>query len=156
MRRIPLHGKNGDGSFALIDDDDFDAVGGLVWRRLPSQGGGYVTRKDRGRNVYLHRVLTGAPTGLCVDHIDGDVLNNQRANLRICTVAENVRNRRVTPGRALPKGVSFQDGGYRARIHVGNREIHLGRFQDATEAGRAYDAAARHHHGEFARTNAPA
>jgi hypothetical protein len=35
--------------------------------------------------------LRGIPAGMVVDHLDGDGLNNQRANLEIVTVSENAR-----------------------------------------------------------------
>lgn len=43
---------------------------------------------------YLHRVLTGALPEVVVDHLDGNGLNNTRANLRITTQADNARRER--------------------------------------------------------------
>ena len=31
MKRIPLSGKNGDGKFAIVDDEDFDIVSRISW-----------------------------------------------------------------------------------------------------------------------------
>ena len=42
-----------------------------------------------------------------------------------------------------------------ASIKVNRRGVFLGQYADPAEAARAYDAAARHHFGEFARLNFP-
>ena len=44
--------------------------------------------------TYLHRRITGAPKGLEVDHINRNPLDNRKSNLRVCTHAENMKNRR--------------------------------------------------------------
>jgi hypothetical protein len=98
------------------------------------------------------------PKGMVVDHIDGNGLNNRRSNLRICTRAENNRNRRPTPG-----GSSRFRGVYRCRVadrwianlSVNNRTVYVGLFADEVEAALARDAAARKHHGRFAWLNFP-
>jgi len=39
--------------------------------------------------VYLHRLITGAPEAMVVSHLDGDGLNNTRANLEVVTQSVN-------------------------------------------------------------------
>jgi hypothetical protein len=39
--------------------------------------------------VYLHRLITGAPRGMTVNHNDGDGLNNVRSNLVVATRCMN-------------------------------------------------------------------
>lgn len=51
----------------------------------------YIAGNVGGSRVYLHRFLTNAPKGMVVDHLDGDPLNNCRANLRVISHAENMR-----------------------------------------------------------------
>jgi hypothetical protein len=47
--------------------------------------------------VYIHRLIAklfiGAVNGMHVDHIDGDIMNNNVNNLRIVTCEENLNNR---------------------------------------------------------------
>lgn len=55
---------------------------------------GYLTTKINGKNVKFHRYLLGLTNPKeIVDHIDRDVTNNRRSNLRIVTHQENMRNR---------------------------------------------------------------
>jgi hypothetical protein len=56
------------------------------------------------------------------------------------------------------RGVYWQkrDNKLEARIKYDGKNHHLGRFEDEEEAARAYDKAARAHHGETAQLNFPA
>jgi hypothetical protein len=57
----------------------------------------------------MHRVLLNVPPGMVADHIDGNGLNNTRANLRVCTQAENSFNRRIHSNNKLGvKNVSLE------------------------------------------------
>lgn len=88
-----------------------------------------------------------------VDHINGDGLDNRRENLRICTHAENTRNKRMLGANTSGfKGVSWHKGDrkFRAQITVNKRKIHLGNFDDAEMAHEMYCLAADMLHGEFA------
>ncbi len=55
----------------------------------------YVTTNTppHGSKLRLHRVVMSTPKGLQTDHINGDTLDNRKSNLRVCTSAENQRNR---------------------------------------------------------------
>lgn len=88
-----------DGYVALIDAADVPRVGEFRWRVIHVNGTVYVytTRSEQGRSVgyYLHRIITDAPVGLTVDHIDHNPLNNRQSNLRVVTHQENCQNRRM-------------------------------------------------------------
>jgi hypothetical protein len=112
------------------------------------------------RNVYLHHFIIGdPPPGMVVDHINGDRLDNRRANLRFCTLAQNKQNSRpYRGGTSRYKGVSWKrtgkgTGKWLARIRVDGKDIHLGFHKEEEEAAKAYDTAAIRYYGEFARTN---
>lgn len=150
-REIQLRGRDGSvRAVALVDDDDYERVNARRWY-LGSQG--YVTRGRGGCRVYLHRWLLDAPDGMDVDHIDGNALNNQRANLRLCTRSENLGNQRRSKNNTSGyKGVRRLAGRWGAFV----RQQFLGLYDTPEEAARAYDDAARRVWGRFARPNFPA
>jgi hypothetical protein len=150
------------GKVAIIDAADFDLVGQHKWCAIPSRSTWYAMRAIRrtgpGRLVSMHQVLYPAPPGMKIDHIDGDGLNNRRANLRHCTNQENCRNQGLARNnRSGFKGVSWHSyyGKWLATIRDGGRWIYLGRFTDPVEAAHAYEAEARELFGAFARLNFP-
>lgn len=150
---IALGGKRGAGLVALVDDED--AVRALTFRWHFSVRG-YAVTDSEGRKLTLHRLVLGALPGDEIDHRNGDKLDNQRSNLRRCTHVENMRNqRRHKPESSIYKGVTWDRARRRwhAKITVLYKTINLGRFPDEASAAHAYDAAAREHFAEFARTN---
>lgn len=105
MREIPLS----QGKTARVDNDDYEFVlsFGLWTARVKRATDLWYAVRNEARYLYMHCVIKdviedhGIPAGMVVDHLDGDGLNNQRANLQIVTVAENARrwhNRRLMLG----------------------------------------------------------
>jgi hypothetical protein len=107
----------------------------------------------------MHRMVMDAPPDKLVDHINQNGLDNRRSNLRLATSAENQRNahgrgiHRGKPSSSRFRGVSRSGAKWSAHISVNGRNIRLGTFRDEEQAAKAYDAAARAYHKQFARTN---
>lgn len=149
------------GKLATVDDADFDWLSKYRWHL---QSAGYAARREgtgngnRGKIVLMHRVILGIPSGLRGDHIDGDKLNNTRANLRIATAQENNRNRKPLEGSSSHfKGVCWnrQVGKWRAQIMVARRTRTIGDYATELQAAAAYDTEARRLFGPFAWLNFP-
>lgn len=125
--------KNGNESArALISLADVAKIKKYKWSYNSVTG---MVTACQGR-VYLSRYIMDCPAGLTVDHINGDRLDNRRHNLRVCTYAQNNRNRleRVDNTSGF-RGVSRRkDGQYEAYIHYQGRKIHLGLFKKLTDA----------------------
>lgn len=147
------------GRVVAVDDDDYDRVAGYKWYAFLTGKSWYVnTRIDR-KTVYIHRLITGAPAGMDVDHLDGDGLNNQRNNLRVCTHQQNQQNMRKPniPTHSIYKGVTKMARGgkkiWMAQVKHNKKHIHCGYFETQEEAARAYNAKALELFGEFANLN---
>ena len=159
MKKIPI-GKNGQsGKFALVDDEDYDRLMKIKWY---FNNGGYAINivkpgKKNGllkfKHTLMHRLVLNTPEGFDTDHINGDKLDNRKENLRICEHNENMRNQKVrqTPKSSKYNGVTLnkESGKYRAYIVIDRKYCHLGVFNSAIEAAKAYNAAAIKHFGEF-------
>ena len=105
----------------------------------------------------LHRLILGInDRTVFVDHINGDILDNRRCNLRLCNNSQNTKNRKKHKnGNLRYKGITEEKryGGYVAKISVNYKRLYLGRYETQEEAALAYNRAAIKHHGEFARIN---
>lgn len=146
------------GRVALIDAADLHLTEGFKLYSEVRKYTVYVQCHKKGlphgRYIYLHKLITGWER---TDHRDRDALNNRRSNLRECTNAQNCRNSGKRPGRNPYKGVTIQKstGKWTARVCVDYKNLYVGLFDTPEEAAKAYDAAARIHHGEFAWLNFP-
>ncbi len=151
------------GKVAIVDDEDHFWLSMWVWC---CHNGGYAVRNERcskiRKIVLMHRVILERKLGHSnfeqVDHKDGDRLNNRKANLRVATNAQNMRNRGKNVNNTSGyKGVTWfkRDKNWTASIWVNGVRIHLGYFNCKIEAAKAYDIAAKKYHREFAVLNFP-
>jgi hypothetical protein len=144
-------------TFAKVDDSDYEALSAFKWSASKPHNVVYVVRgvtvDGKQTTIRMHQQILG--DAIAVDHIDGDGLNNQRANLRKCTDQQNGQNRRKTHGRSKFKGVSWHKGTrkWRATIVADGRQRALGYFDCEGCAAIAYDRAAKRSFGEFACPN---
>lgn len=164
MKEIPLT----QGMVALVNDSDFERLSKYTWYSKRTSGKRlefYAQRDDLAsglhKHIYMHREIMAAPSGLQVDHINFDGLDNRRDNLRLCTRSENSwHTRKYVDGKHKYKGVS-QDPRttlakrWKAQISSNNMRRDSKRFATAVEAAHAYDDMARQYHGEFAVLNFP-
>lgn len=108
-------------------------------------------RRERMSRVIL-RLEWGDPRE--ADHINGDTLDNRRANLRIATHAQNLQNMTAHRDARSPyRGVDWfkPHGKWRARACIAGVTHYLGYFSDelmAAEAARAFREAHMTHNVE--------
>lgn len=148
----------------LIDGEYYDKVKSYNWHAYysPNTKSFYIStniRKNNGKYTLLrlHRLITDAPKGMCIDHINHNTLDNRKTNLRICTNAENQRNSRkhfdgIT---SKYKGVSWKKHAKKfvAKIRYCGKDKHLGYFDNELDAAIAYNNAAIKYYGEYAKLN---
>lgn len=149
------------GHFAIVDAEDASLVAERKWQASSGNGRKVyaVSGNYPSKHVRMHRVVTSAPDGLMVDHINGATLDNRKRNLRVCTQAENARNRpRIDPRNTSGyRGVTWDKGRERwvAQVSIDRSRIQVGRYLDPVEAAVARDIAAMDLAGEFTNLNFP-
>jgi hypothetical protein len=148
---------------ALVDDEDFNLINQHKWRGLVSPNGNtfYAVRKiTLGYKKYstelMHRIILKAGIKELIDHRDGNGLNNQKSNLRLCTHRQNMRNQKPRKGgKSRFKGVSYQSQSnkWRSGIFVEGKQKSLGCYDKEEDAALAYNKAAIEFFGSFAYLN---
>ncbi len=140
----------------LVDDEDYEYLNQFRWIKRSSYG--YPARhiQSRPKQIYKfmhHEILK---TNQMIDHINGNVLDNRKQNLRITNKSKNAANCKIHKHNTSGfKGVSKmkQTNKYIAYIVVNNKQYRLGTFNNKEAAAKAYNDAATKYFGEFARLN---
>lgn len=80
------------GNVAYVDVADADLVSRHRWYVLTAKRSltKYARTTVGRKTVYLHRMIMDPEGSLEVDHIDGNGLNNTRANLRLTSHSDNM------------------------------------------------------------------
>lgn len=113
-------------ALAIIDAEDIDKVRYSKWR-LNCNGYVISSSKFKGKTIFLHRRILNN-TNQFVDHINGNILDNRKCNLRLVTKSQNQMNVNY-------KGVSkTKNDKYYAHIKIDGKLINLGVYIDEEEA----------------------
>lgn len=117
----------------LIDSEDYPLVSKYKWA---SAKNGYAVSTDN--KLFLHRLVTHAIPGQQVDHINLDVFDNRKNNLRLCGNALNSSNRKPYNKLSI-KGVEEHKSTrkFSAYIRVGYKQYHSPCYQTVAEAAFA-------------------
>lgn len=130
------HGKHK----ALIDIGDIDKAKVHTWLVRKSDKVFYVTSSKK---KHLHRIIMDYDGKLTIDHINRNPLDNRKSNLRICTMAENLKNRGEIKlyknNKTGYKGVRYDSrrNKYEAYLRINNKIVFYQRFNTKNEATEA-------------------
>jgi len=131
----------------IVDDEDFEYLNQFKWYNHKN----YAMRL--ANHLSISRIVMNAKRGEFVDHINHDTLDNRRKNLRLCSRAENNRNKKYKFNKYGFKGIWAKNSGYQAAISFNYKKIYLGVFKTAREAAIAYNKKAKQLYGVYACLN---
>lgn len=109
----------------LIDDEDYSIVSKYNW--LSTNKGYLITyTKQPKKAILLHRLIMGViqESNVFIDHINGLEYDNRKCNLRKCTHAENMKNRKAS-GRSKYLGVYIETRRMKKKDALGNEITYL-------------------------------
>lgn len=138
--------------YFIVDKDDLEITLKYHWYISTS---GYVRSKQydsvthKRYDITLHRMISGAPDEVYVDHINRDKLDNRKSNLRFCTKKQNNYNK-TSNKQSGYVGVQERYSRYRASITKDGKWINLGTFDTKEGALIARLKAEKEYFGEFA------
>lgn len=116
----------------LIDEDDLEKVIQKKWRFWK---GRYYTGNQKP--ITIHQFLMNPAEGCVVDHINGNVADNRRSNLRVITQQKNLINKAImSNNKSGVAGVCWdkQRNKWAAEIRMDNIKCALSRYNKIEDA----------------------
>lgn len=163
MKEILIKSKVYGEFLCQVDDEDYEWLSKYKMSiNFPSRGGGenpYVKLYMDKKKVSIHRIIMqrhlSSVEKECVDHIDGNPLNNQKENLRYCSYWENTLNASSAKNSSSQyRGVSKTlEGNWEVAIIINGKNKSIRVFQKERLAAIAYDILAKKRNGKFHRKN---
>jgi hypothetical protein len=145
----------------VIDIKDYKRVSLHTWWIIKSNNHSErIVTKINSKKCCIANFILNYVGNKTIDHIDRDIYNNRKCNLREATKIQQAINRSKFENTKFKyKGVRFREActnhPWKAVITVERKIIELGYFKTEEQAAKVYDRAAKKYHGEFAVLNFP-
>lgn len=150
------------GQVAIVDDEHYEYLSQWKWYAVKYADTFYARRsihwcfngKQKAKTILMHREIIGI-SGLLVDHINRNGLDNRTENLRLADRSQNQMNKCCWSKSGLKGVYRASRNRFWAEININRNVIRLGSFKNPEDAGRAYDDAAIKIFGDRALLNFP-
>lgn len=125
--------------YCLIDLDDVQSIMTYNWRYSKGYFATDFKKDNKRTTLSLHRYLMKNNLNNynknVIDHINRNKLDNRKCNLRICTQADNVKNRTISNKNKYDViGITYINNKYYAFLSVDGKYINLGYFDKKEDA----------------------
>ena len=119
----------------IFDKEDYDKIKSYHWYE---EYDGYIRASNKDR-IHVHRLIMDAPDGMYVDHINHNVKDNRKSNMRIVTASQNAMNRIL--GSNNTSGVTGvvwvkNEKKWKAEIKLNGETNYLGSYDKFEDAER--------------------
>jgi hypothetical protein len=143
-------GYTSKGEEFYFDLEDYDLIKDYCWYK---DGNGYIKSRVKNKNISaLHRMIMNSPNDKFIDHINHNIVDNRKKNLRIVTSSQNQCNKKIgRNNKSGHKGVNWSKRYNRwiAKIKINNTLIWLGSFSNIEDAIKIREEAEERYHGEY-------
>jgi hypothetical protein len=130
------------GQVCKIDKSDLLIFAQYSWFSVKAHNTHYLYRNGDSKTIAFHTEIMKTPNGLEIDHINGDGLDNRKANLRIVTHLINQNNfvaRPLRNGKSKYRYVNWCNSRniWRVQVRYNDKTKTVGSYDDELEAAHA-------------------
>lgn len=101
---------------------------------------GYIRTSTKIKGLYLHQLILPKKEKFDIDHINGNILDNRKKNLRHILHRENIYNAKISKNNTSGiTGVVWdkERNMWMAQLHLNRKHIFLGRYNNKKNAIKA-------------------
>lgn len=136
----------------IFDKEDYEKISKYHWYE---EYDGYIRSSNKNR-IYLSRLIMNAPDDMYVDHINHNLKDNRKSNLRIVTTSQNAMNRILRSNNTSSVvGVVWveKQKKWKAEIKLNGKTHYLGSYEKFEDAEKKRKAAEDSLFGEYSYDN---
>ena len=150
-----------DGNKFIFDIDDYNLIKKYNWHFSGRDYIGttiYNKETKKHETLMIHRLLMNVQDlswkEVVVDHINGNIYDNRKSNLRVVTQAQNSMNQKKSKNNTSGiTGVYSQNNKWCSHIKVNGTDIFLGMFDNFNDAVKVRKIAEEKYFGEYSYDN---
>lgn len=140
--------RNGETYEVLLDFQDVLTVAKYHWHAIGKKKWPYIRGRSSEtglKSVAIHQLIMGFPVGMVIDHINHNIHDNRRQNLRVITNGENQQNLKGARSYSSSgaRGIHWckRSNRWVGQVRVGGKCLYQRKFADLDKAIAAVTSA---------------